>query len=180
MKRIYLFTVIGLALISWNPLWVAAADLDGAKVYNDNCARCHQPRAPWEFSDRAWGVIIHHMHTRGYLTDQEMGAVLNYLQSSNKRAAYVPPAPPIAEAGPADGKALVAQFSCQGCHIIEGIGGEIGPSLDTLNERRDADYVMKKLSDPTFDNPRSVMPYFELSEAQTKAIADYLVSLSKQ
>ena len=68
----------------------------------------------------------------------------------------------------------MAKFGCQGCHIVEGAGGSIGPALDTVFARRDAEYIMSKLNDPTFDNPRTVMPYLGLSEAHRKAIVDYL------
>lgn len=174
MKRIVSHLILAAGLLGLLAVPAAAQDGQGARVYNDNCNRCHQPRAPREFSDAAWEVIIHHMHVRGYLTEQERVAVLRYLQANNRRAAYVPEAPaPPAEAG-ADGEALVQQYGCRGCHVVEGEGGDIGPSLDTVFQRRDAEYIQQKLSDPTFDNPRSVMPFFNLSEAQKEALVEYL------
>jgi hypothetical protein len=40
--------------------------------------------------------------------------------------------------------------------------------------------ILKKLSDPTFDNSRSVMPSFGLSNEQKQAIAEYLVWAGNQ
>lgn len=173
MKRTTWIWIVAALFALALPTWAPAQDGEGARVYSDNCARCHRARAPWEFSDTHWDIIIHHMHVRGYLTEQERKAVLRYLQANNFRAAYVPAVPGTA-AGAADGEALVAGAGCQGCHIIGGEGGTIGPSLDTLYQRRDEQYVMTKLSDPTFDNPASVMPYFGFSEEQKRAIAAYL------
>ena len=176
MKRLWIILAAGLAVVAFGPAQLHAEAIEGAKVYNDQCARCHLPRAPWEYNDAAWDVIIHHMHVRGYLTEAERKSVLKYLQESNFRAAFVPAVPP-AEVGAEDGAALVARLGCQACHTIGGKGGTIGPSLDTLFERRDAAYVMRKLNNPTFDNPTSVMPYFGLTEAQLKAIADHLKAI---
>lgn len=174
MKRIWMLLVAGLAASILLPTVTFADELSGARVYSDNCGRCHLPRAPFEFSDAAWDIVIHHMHVRGYLTEPERVAVLHYLQSSNRRAAFIPPGPPVTGDAAPDGKALVAQFGCQGCHIVDGAGGNIGPVLDTVFARRDAEYIISKLNDPTFDNPRTAMPYLGLSEAHRKAIVDYL------
>jgi mono/diheme cytochrome c family protein len=178
MKRMKLVvTAIALAAVL-APTWSRAEEIEGAKVYSDQCARCHLGRAPWEYSDEAWAIIVHHMHAMAYLTRAETDAVRKFLQETNFRPAVIPPpsAPP-AEAPP-DGKALVGKFACVGCHVIQGTGGTIGPNLDTLFERRDTAYILRKLSEPTFDNPTSVMPFFAFSEEQTKAIADYLRSLN--
>ena len=178
MKRIVMLLVMLLALASTRattPDILAAEELNGALVYSERCALCHQPRAPAEFSDRAWSVIIHHMHTRGYLTEQEVKAVRTFLMENNTVAFSAPPA----SGGETSGSALVAQRGCQGCHVVNGKGGAIGPNLDTLFSRRDAAYVMQKLSKPTFDNPRSIMPFFNLNESQKKALVAYLKTIQK-
>lgn len=145
---------------------------EGAKVFNDNCARCHAPRAPAEQSDAGWETIMHHMHTRGYFTERERVAVLRFLQHNNRTKAPAAKKAPAAQT--ADARELVTRFGCKGCHIMEGGGGTIGPSLDTVFQRRDADFISKKLANPKIDNPRSVMPFFSLSEKDKELLVQHL------
>jgi mono/diheme cytochrome c family protein len=93
----------------------------GARVYSDNCGRCHNPRAPGEFSDRAWSVIVHHLHARGYLTAGDTVAVLVFLRASNGSALEISARETPASAS-VDAAALVVQKGCKGCHTIGGVG----------------------------------------------------------
>lgn len=79
-----ILTVVALTAIA--PLSISqgiAGGLDGAKVFEQNCGRCHLPRQPKERSDRQWKIIMAHMRVRANLTAEEAEAVLKYLQSSN-------------------------------------------------------------------------------------------------
>ncbi len=71
------------------------------------------------------------------------------------------------------------QKGCQGCHIVNGKGGNIGPSLDTVFKRRDAAFIKAKLTNPKVDNPKSVMPVFGLTDRQKEAIVAYLRSVNR-
>jgi len=77
------------------------------------------------------------------------------------------------------GRELITAKGCIGCHTVEGKGGIVGPKLDDVFERRDAEYVQKKLTNPAFDNPNSVMPNLGLTEDDVKALLTYLQSLQK-
>ena len=55
----------------------------GAKVWADNCSRCHNMRDPREFTDGQWQVIVTHMRLRGGLTGQDARDILAFLQASN-------------------------------------------------------------------------------------------------
>ncbi|MEQ9362631.1 MAG: hypothetical protein RIF32_00225, partial [Leptospirales bacterium] len=55
-------------------------EVSGAMIYNLNCARCHNPRPPQEFSDREWDVIMPHMRERAHLTGVETDKVLQFIQ----------------------------------------------------------------------------------------------------
>ncbi len=177
MKKLILRLIVFIGCLI--PLPALAQNISGAQVYNDNCARCHSPRAPAEFSDSTWEVIIHHMHTRGYLTERERVSVLRFLQENNRTARARPAALKPAMKKNGSPEALIAQYGCKGCHVIGGSGGTIGPVLDTVFQRRDEKFIMQKLTDPKVDNPRSVMPLFNLSEADKKNIVKFLGSLRK-
>lgn len=55
----------------------------GAKLWADNCARCHNMRDPREFRDDQWRVIATHMRVRAALTGQDTRDILSFLQASN-------------------------------------------------------------------------------------------------
>jgi len=167
----------------------------GAEVYGAMCGRCHNPRSPLERSDRDWVTIVNHMRVRANLTGEQVRNVLAFLQATNidprERADLVareverPPAAARTAGGPpatdpeviARGKTLVAEKACLGCHVIGRSGGRVGPTLNGVVKRRDADYVRRKIEDPTFDNETSMMPNFGLTEQQVEAIVAYLATL---
>jgi nitric oxide reductase subunit C len=75
--------------------------------------------------------------------------------------------------------ALVQQESCLGCHALGGTGGTLGPRLEWIGGRRDADYIARYLADPGAVSPGSRMPAFgHLSEGQRLMIGQFLVSLA--
>jgi mono/diheme cytochrome c family protein len=90
-------------------------------------------------------------------------------------AAPARPAPPVDSALVAQGKTVVDGHACVACHVVgTSTTGTIGPDLNTVLARRSPDYVLKKLAQPKFDNPTSVMPAFPLTEDQRRAILAYL------
>jgi ubiquinol-cytochrome c reductase cytochrome b subunit len=76
------------------------------------------------------------------------------------------------------GKDLV-QRNCLGCHKVAGQGGAVGPALDGEGMRHpDLDWQLRHLKDPAAVTPGSTMPsYKQLSDADLRAIATYLLSL---
>jgi cbb3-type cytochrome oxidase cytochrome c subunit len=62
---------------------------------------------------------------------------------------------------------------------LEEKGGNIGPSLDDLFDRRKEGYVREKISNPRTDNPNSVMPDYGLTPEEIDAFLAYLQSLGK-
>lgn len=170
---------------------------DGAKVYAATCGRCHTPRSSVERSDRDWTVITAHMRVRGNITGREMRAVRAFLQQMNRGtgqeaelAAPAPaataPAAPVHLTGPVDaslaerGRALVEANACSACHRVgDATAGTLGPSLNNLLTRRSPDYVLQKLANPRFDNANSMMPAFQFTEQQRRAILEYLRSVQR-
>lgn len=170
---------------------------EGARVYGNMCGRCHNPRSPLEMTDRNWTMITNHMRIRANLTGKQMRGVLAFLQASNTdpRERVNPlnlPLPPLAvdmtrsdttlSTDPAvidRGRTIVSERACLGCHVVDGEGGNVGPSLDNVVNRRGAAYVMRKLADPTLDNSTSMMPNFDLTEEQIRAVASYLATLRR-
>lgn len=176
----------------------AASEISrGAEVYGSTCGRCHQARSPLERTDREWVTIANHMRVRANLTGGQMRAVIAFLQATNNdpaRAVSVTgremPMPAEQEpqdlAGPVstdaerieEGRQLTSQNACLGCHVIGDAGGNIGPSLNNVVQRRGAAFVRQKMLNPTFDNATSMMPNFGLTNDQVEAIAAYLATFN--
>lgn len=57
----------------------------GAKVWTENCNRCHNIRGPYELRDDQWITTAFHMRIRGGLTGQETRDVITFLQVSNNK-----------------------------------------------------------------------------------------------
>lgn len=56
---------------------------EGAKLYGENCMRCHTARSPMERTDREWVTIVNHMRARANLRRSEARAVITFLQATN-------------------------------------------------------------------------------------------------
>lgn len=70
---------------------------------------------------------------------------------------------------PAD---LVGRYGCQGCHILEGTGGSIGPNLDLVDKPEE--YIVAFLQSPT-----GAMPDLGISESEARTLAELLLDSSK-
>ena len=95
-----------------------------------------------------------------------------------------------------EGRMLVAEKNCKGCHIIEGLGGDIRavfkgeggnlqwpPNLNTQGQKTQPDWLRSFLKDPGAIQPRwwieTRMPTFHFTEHQIAAIGKYFARLDK-
>lgn len=176
----------GIAAVCWMalPTGIEAQEIslgEGAQVYAGSCSRCHNARAPSERSDREWDVIVAHMRTRGNLTGREARAVLHFLQSTNASEGGSGPVQATSTGQGDEGEKLVVEKGCIACHKIgKHASGTVGPDLNTVLTRRDSAYVLKKLAEPAFDNPSSLMPQLNLTPEERDAILAYLTSVSRK
>ena len=177
MRGLALTLVGGAALLG--AARASAQDLAaGAAVYGQQCGRCHAPRAPVEYSDRDWNVIMQHMRVIAVMTARDTRDVLAFLQASNGEEGTAATGTPAAVApDTAAGRAQLEQLGCTGCHALGGTGGNLGPALDRVGSRRTADYLTRKIRNPRFDNSQSIMPALSLSNDQRARLVAYLVSL---
>ncbi|MDR6967562.1 cytochrome c5 [Flavobacterium arsenatis] len=56
-----------------------ASTYDGASLYKNNCANCHQLYNAEEFSKEDWVPIMKKMQKKARITDAETLAIFNYL-----------------------------------------------------------------------------------------------------
>ncbi len=69
--------------------------------------------------------------------------------------------------------------ACASCHKVNGIGGETGPSLNGLNNRRTEIWVRAHFAAPRKLSPGSVMPPYHFSPREEQNLIEYLFSLSE-
>lgn len=174
----FLLPVITLTVSTFSVNAQHASDLslvaEGAKVYSENCGRCHNARPAEELSKREWSVVMPHMRAKAHLTGKETLAVETFLAStltSDVRNAVNDSKPNTPKKSGAE---LVAQFGCQGCHQIKGEGGKLGPNLDGVVANKGEAFVLKKLIDPKFNNAASAMPKYPMNKEDIKAIIGFL------
>ena len=74
--------------------------------------------------------------------------------------------------------ALVYQArGCSDCHVVNGAGTEVGPSLNGLAKRRTRSWVEEHFDDPPKLSPGSVMPAYKFPEKDLDSLVTYLFSL---
>ncbi len=91
------------------------------------------------------------------LSDVEIDAVIAYLQSKdgNEVTVALPTEAPAEVAAPAGVPAPAAtaeealkKYGCQACHVIGGVGGPVGPSLDGVGSRLVPEQIRESIINP--------------------------------
>ena len=92
------------------------------------------------------------------------------------------------------GRKLFAEKGCAGCHKIEGVSaGNIGPELTTVGskykhefdfarvkgEHTIANWIYEHFKDPQAVTPGTIMPNFNFTDEEAKALTIYMLSLTK-
>jgi mono/diheme cytochrome c family protein len=93
MKKIHLVSLLSLALTGLLALAGCASseaarrtvsnEANGAKLWAQNCARCHNSRSPTELSTAQWDVVMLHMRVRAGLTAADTHAIREFLQTAD-------------------------------------------------------------------------------------------------
>lgn len=120
-----------------------------------------------------------------HLSDQEISDLTAFLKWIGKIDLNgFPPQPDLVKS-PAYSPAGIVSVSnrpqifnqmCMACHSLQGVGGQVGPALDGVGSRVDADTLKKRLEDPLSVKSDSKMPQLPLS---TKEITELVAFLSQ-
>lgn len=126
-KNLWLKLATAILLISSSVVYsaefpAAGNPSTGAKVWAENCNRCHNIRSPEELRDDQWITTVFHMRVRAGLTGQETRDIITFLQSSNSKPVATGSNQTAAIAGTgATGEATFKQI-CSSCHGVDGAG----------------------------------------------------------
>jgi cbb3-type cytochrome oxidase cytochrome c subunit len=75
------------------------------------------------------------------------------------------------------GEELFTTKGCIRCHSFKGKGGNIGPDLTAVADRRSGRWICQQIKNSKKHNPQSRMPAFnDLSEYEIRSIIAYLKS----
>lgn len=77
----------------------------------------------------------------------------------------------------AQGKRLVQNLGCLGCHAIKGEGLSVGPELTNIRNKVNAQWLYSWIANPKLYYPASRMPVLNLTSNQCVLIGDYLLSV---
>ncbi|HWP03560.1 MAG TPA: c-type cytochrome [Gemmatimonadaceae bacterium] len=75
----------------------------------------------------------------------------------------------------AKARALIRdRLPCLGCHTLDGVGGRLGPPLDSVAGRRSPEYVAAMLEYPDSVVPGSIMPRVPMDELTRDLLVEFL------
>lgn len=116
---------------------------------------------------------------KGVFTTEQSWDLAHYILSLRRRKP-APPADPVAH-----GRNLVKEKQCFGCHVIEGQGADVGPSLDAAAAKLRYDYVKDFLKDPLkqgkiYGYMPYRMPQFNLKQDEIEAVVALFADIAKR
>jgi len=152
------------------------------------CTGCHQGQgsaltvldahSSHELSDKLQADVREgfrkHVHWERPMFHGEM--VQASCQTCHSAQVFIPMAPVLSQ-----GKQLVAQLGCFGCHNLRGFekAEKVGPSLLKIRSKADPSWMARWVQNPRGYLPLTKMPNFNLSEDEAVSVAAYLLKNSE-
>jgi len=75
------------------------------------------------------------------------------------------------------GAKVYHENNCAMCHMVNGVGGELGPALEAVRAHRDAEWLTGHFREPSAFVEGSTMPPYDFPEEQMQAIVEYMLAL---
>lgn len=174
---------------------LSAEELAGVGYFREeNCASCHAVGGSGStigpdlthtaiHRNAAW-MIQHFKSPSGVrpgspmpaiqLTDAQLNTLAAFLlKLTPQNASALANAPAFATRG----AMIYLANGCGDCHKINGVGTDVGPSLNGLSRRRSRNWVEQHFADPPKLSPGSEMPPFKFSKQDMDNLTEYLFSL---
>jgi mono/diheme cytochrome c family protein len=89
--------------------------------------------------------------------------------------AFYNPSAVAAKSNGSEGYVFMKKYGCLSCHKLHGVGSTVGPALDSIGTKRDAEWMARWIKNPFTIKYNSRMPAFVyLPDDQIRIIAEYL------
>lgn len=89
--------------------------------------------------------------------------------------AFYSPASVSAQNNESEGYVFMKKYGCLSCHKLHGVGSTVGPALDSIGAKREAEWMARWIKNPFAIKPNSRMPAFVyLPDEHLRVIAAYL------
>lgn len=131
--------------------------------------------------DQIWAVVAYLQSVGGEVTVTADDIGASSSDETPDDAGGGAPAAPATK----DPQELMTNLGCFGCHQLAGQGTALGPPLDGVGARRDADYIRESILDPGaevtpgYEPMAALMPRVfgdQLTAAQLEALVQYLAA----
>ncbi len=73
-----------------------------------------------------------------------------------------------------EGRVIMERSGCFSCHAVDGFGGQIGPGLNGVKERKSREELFHWIKSPWSVKPGTKMPQYSLSDETVLKIISYL------
>ena len=77
------------------------------------------------------------------------------------------------------GEETVKTVGCLTCHLVDGLGSDFAPALDSVGAKVKPTYLRKWIEDPKAYDPDTAMPSLRLSKGEINNVVAYLMNLQK-
>lgn len=115
-----------------------------------------------------------------FISEKEVETLINYFNTALIDDSIEIPVGLLQNRSVERGKSLFKEkYGCQGCHIIEGKGGYVGPTLDDAGDRLKPAYLFNWLLNPQKFKPNTIDPRTGMSSQEAMDITSYLLTFKK-
>lgn len=109
-----------------------------------------------------------------HLNDAQLSSLAAFLlKLTLKNAADLESAPD----GVIEGAMIYQEQQCGLCHVVNGVGVQVGPSLNGVAGRRSKEWIEVQIRHPKRHSPQTMMPGYNLSPREMNAVVTYLTSM---
>ncbi len=112
-----------------------------------------------------------------HLSERDIEAIAHYLFGATVPAALrttIVSAAQEPAGDAANGKKLFSESRCISCHTVEGKGNGSAPELSRIGSAASRGWLLAFLRDPQAVNPRTPMPRYHFTEAESRDLVAYL------
>lgn len=198
MSRIIKLAALVLLMLISAPLWMRYRNNEGFAVhaepswsrkYNAKCTLCHTTYPRLNRTGYEFKRLGYRMPNEVQAQNNVQPPVQSHLSASDHKPFVVKPTgykpAPVSE-NSENGRTIFERLDCSRCHTVAGKGGAIGPPLDGVGARRDAEFLTAHLRDPEdhvrefgarHGNPKTVMPNPNATPDEVKLLVEFLQTL---